>query len=128
MKGHMLDLKDLYPTMLVGNELSDFYGNEVKLNSYIVDFYNHGDFLAILSENEISYDSAYTNILDFNILLRNIFYICSRFHKNNNNNKIQDEFINAIGELSDIFSERVSSIKFDQFFCNRNQEKVLGSF
>ncbi len=125
----MLDLKDLYPTMLVGNDLTDFYGNKVKLNSYIVDFYNHGDFLAILSENEISFDIAYTNILDFNILLGNLYHICSRFYKNsNNNNKIHDEFISTIGELSDTFSERVSSIKFDDFFCKQKKEKVFGSF
>ena len=132
LKGHMLDFKDLYPTMLVDKDLNDFYGNQIKLNSYIIDFYNHGDFLAILSENELSYDVAYTNIIDFNILLRNLYHICSRFYKsndNNNRNKTHpDEFISAIGEISDIFSEKVSNIKFDAFYCNVKQEIVSGSF
>jgi hypothetical protein len=144
-KAHCLDYQDIYPTMLVSNRMNNFHGHEIKLNSYVLDFYNHGDFAAILYENRISSDEASNLLKDFNIMLRNLYSICNNyFLKNNSNNYsssnsnknkksnskksdkdennnviIDDALLMALEKLKDRFDQKIRMTNFDFQFSKK---------
>lgn len=72
MKNGFLDFKDLYPTLSIGNDQTDFYGKRSYLNSYFADFYHHECYKSILNENNLRDEVAYEYLLDFKKILRSL--------------------------------------------------------
>ena len=69
LKSKYLSFKDLAPTVEVGKNMTDFYGNEIKLNSFFLDFYNHGIYASILNENKIRQEYIYDYLKDIKQIL-----------------------------------------------------------
>lgn len=68
MNPFYLDFVDLYPTVDCKIP-SDFYGNEMFLNSYLLDFYIHETYKSIVNENGLRDEIAYKYLLDFKKIL-----------------------------------------------------------
>jgi hypothetical protein len=69
LKGHMLDFKDLYPTMLVDRELNDFYGNQfisgtLKQGRYVTasGVFSHAEGELTYAKEEVSHAEGSTTI------------------------------------------------------------------
>jgi hypothetical protein len=105
LKSKFFSFKDLMPTIEVGKNVSDFYGNEIKLNSFFVDFFNHGIYASILNENKIREEDAFDYLKDFKMILSFLTMILSNGH--------YSPFLNEINKISDKFDELFSKADFD---------------
>jgi hypothetical protein len=108
LKSKYLSFKDLAPTIQVGKNMSDFYGNEIKLNSYFLDFYNHGIYASILNENKIREEYIYDYLKDFKQILSYLKMISM------NNLDLSSLFLNEIKEISLRFDKLFDKADFDK--------------
>ena len=95
IKSKFLSFKDLYPTLEVDKDFTDFYGNQIKLNSYFLDFYKHGIFASIIHENKLEEARAFECLQDFSVVLSN-------FHKIIGGKGL---FLEKMKKLSSTYSE-----------------------
>ncbi len=89
LKSKYLSFKDLYPTIEVEQNVTDYYGNPIKFNSFFLDFYNHGIYASIINENKLREDLAYEYLRDFRAILENIAKISGE----------NGTFLNEINEI-----------------------------
>jgi len=106
LKAKFFSFKDLVPTIEVGKGVSDFYGNEIKLNSFFLDFFNHGVYASILNENKIREENAYDYLKDFEKVLSFLRMIKYNGH-------LQSPFLNEIEKISKKFDEQFEKADFD---------------
>ena len=105
LKAKFFSFKDLMPTIDVGKNVSDFYGNEIKLNSFFLDFFNHGIYASILNENKIREEDAFDYLKDFKMILSFLTMILS--------NGRYSPFLSEIKTISDKFEEVFNKADFD---------------
>ena len=108
LKTKYLSFKDLAPTIEVGKNMTDFYGNEIKFNSFFLDFYNHGIYASILNENKIREEYIYDYLKDFKQILSYLRMITL------NNLGLSSLFLNEIEKISLRFDKLFDKADFDK--------------
>ena len=107
LKSKYLSFKDLAPTIQVGSNMTYFYGNEIKFNSFFLDFYNHGIYASILNENKIREEYIYDYLKDFKQTLSYLKMISM------NDLGLSSLFLNEIEEISLRFDKLFDKADFD---------------
>ena len=108
LKSKYLSFKDLAPTIQVSKNMTDFYGNEIKFNSFFLDFYNHGIYASILNENKIREEYIYDYLKDFKQILSYLKMITL------NNLGLSSLFLNEIEKISLRFDKLFDKADFDK--------------
>ena len=108
LKSKYLSFKDLAPTIQVSKNMTDFYGNEIKFNSFFLDFYNHGIYASILNENKIRQEYIYDYLKDFKQILSYLKMITF------NTIGVSSLFFSEIEEIRHKFEEQFDKADFDQ--------------
>lgn len=115
LKWFFLDLKNLYPTVNDSKSV-DFYGKQMKLNSYLLDFFNHGVYQSILDENKIRDDSAYSFLFDFKRILQKLACLEAS----------NSRFVQSVRSLSAKFESIFEKANFD--FSGMNFKRLNKDF
>ena len=80
--------------------------HNIDLNAYAYDFFNHGNYKALIQENGLMEGEAYNSLKDFMLVLKSISVSLTEMAPEDG-----DEVVRAFTQLAEEFEEK---------FCNAN--------
>ena len=83
--------------------------DDVKLNAYAYDFFNHGNYKALIQENGLMAGDAFNLLKDFMLVLKSISVSLKEMAPEDG-----DEVVNAFTQLAEEYESKFHEAKFNR--------------